>query len=481
MLKNLSYYTASLIVTSIISILTVPIFTRYLTVSDYGILAIYGLFGGTLINILSIGMTSASIMFYHKLDSKDFNSLNFTNVVFMLSLFSFGGYLLTFIDDFIVKEIFDNKISKDVIYYSYYYAILFKIYSHFNVQFIHQKRAKLHFIFSLTFTGIFTIVSLVLLIYFSQGLYSRIFGGFVVLFILTPFMIFSQRKFLSLLFSLKKLKRSLLYSYPYLPGSIVNTVNDSFDKTMLTNFKGTTDVGYYQIAQQVSAINSQFINILQTVFAPFFLENSQNLDKEKTRLIVDRYHEIIVLFNFVCFGTCLFGHEMIIILTTKEFYFAAQLIPIIIASSFFAFITGTISKPQLMISEKLIYSFYSSLVFVIINVSLNIYLIPLYSAIGALIALLVATIISSIMTLYFSQKFFYMPISYKKIFLNYSLFLVSLVPIYILMNSSLFFWQIILLKILLIFIYLIISIKLSLIEVSRIKYYFSVILKLKFL
>ena len=64
MLKNLSYYTASLIVTSIISILTVPIFTRYLTVSDYGILAIYGLCGGAWINILSIGMTSASVMFF---------------------------------------------------------------------------------------------------------------------------------------------------------------------------------------------------------------------------------------------------------------------------------------------------------------------------------------------------------------------------------------------------------------------------------
>ena len=474
MLKSLSFYTSSLLFTVIISFSTIPIFTRYLSPSEYGILAIYAMFGGIFVNVLSIGMSGATVLFYYKLNIKDFSSLNFTNLIFLIFMFIAGFFLLQYVDVFIVNNIFNNNISKDIIYFSYLYGCLFKLYSYFLIQFIHQKKAKEHFVYSIIFTSIFTILSLILLLIYMQGLYSRIYAGLIVLIILIPFIIYSHRQYLSLKFSASKLKKSIVYSYPYVPGSIVAAVNDSFDKTMLTNFKGSADVGLYQIAQTISSMNDQIFDIFKKIFSPYFLENAVNLNKENSTLIITNYYRLMGIFSIISFVVSLFSLELIQILTTEEYYFAAYLVPLFIATIFLNSLVNVVSKPQLMIAEKLIYDMFSSIAFVILNVLLNLYLIPLYGPFGALIALFFSTLVSNIMTLYFSQKFLYLPLSYLKIFIIYSMFILSLFPIYLLILSNYAIWQIIIIKLIFLLIYIFLIIKLSILDWEIIKKYANV-------
>ena len=471
MIKNISYYSSALLITSLLSFISVPIFTRFLTPDDYGVLAIFFLFGGTLTNLLSLGIQGATIMFYYKLNDNDFKTLNFTNLCFLFITFFIGAIFLIFVDDYIVINIFDNKISKNIIYYSYIYGCIFKFYTYFHNQFIHQKRARTFFYFAVSNSILFTILSIFLLIFFSYGLYSRIYSAIIITLVLLPIILFFQNKYLNLRFSLLKLKKSLTYSYPYLPGSIVNLVNDSFDKTMLTNIKGTADVGIYHIAQSINSIHSQVINVIQTAWTPFFLENAVNIDDNKKKIILERYYDIIFIFNIASLLICLFSYEIVILLTTKDFHFASYLIPIFVSSSFFSYMTSSLSKPQFMVSEKLIYNLISTIIYVVINVLLNIFLIPKYGVLGAIIALYISTIVSSCVSLYFSQKFFYLPISYFKIFKNYILFIISLIPIYFLIYTQLNLIILFFIKLMIIIIYLFLSTKLDLLDMNKVKIY----------
>ena len=86
MLKNISHYGIATIITNIIAIVSLPFFTRYLTPADFGILAIYAIFGSITSNFLSVGLMVATERFYYKEKNNTdyFSALNFTNLIFIL-------------------------------------------------------------------------------------------------------------------------------------------------------------------------------------------------------------------------------------------------------------------------------------------------------------------------------------------------------------------------------------------------------------
>ena len=88
-LKDSSYFLITALVTSGLGFVTIPIYTRHLSPSDYGILALFILFGSVVVNMVSVGLMSSSYRYYfeYKKDQQLFKIFNTTNIVF--NIFSF--------------------------------------------------------------------------------------------------------------------------------------------------------------------------------------------------------------------------------------------------------------------------------------------------------------------------------------------------------------------------------------------------------
>jgi hypothetical protein len=82
-LKDSSYFLITVLVTSGLGFVTIPIYTRHLSPSDYGILALFILFGSVVVNMVSVGLMSSSYRYYfeYKSDLKQFRIFNTTNAV----------------------------------------------------------------------------------------------------------------------------------------------------------------------------------------------------------------------------------------------------------------------------------------------------------------------------------------------------------------------------------------------------------------
>jgi len=82
-LKDSSYFLITALVTSGLGFVTIPIYTRHLSPSDYGILALFILFGSVVVNMVSVGLMSSSYRYYfeYKSDLKQFRIFNTTNAV----------------------------------------------------------------------------------------------------------------------------------------------------------------------------------------------------------------------------------------------------------------------------------------------------------------------------------------------------------------------------------------------------------------
>ena len=91
--------------------------------------------------------------------------------------------------------------------------------------------------------------------------------------------------------SYNKLKKAIIFGLPEVPKLIVGLLYSSFDKTMLANYKGVTEIGYYDFGSRFAGILKIFNDAIGKSFSPYFLENiNRNNQKEN---ILDVFYKII--------------------------------------------------------------------------------------------------------------------------------------------------------------------------------------------
>jgi O-antigen/teichoic acid export membrane protein len=168
-------------------------------------------------------------------------------------------------------------------------------------------------------------------------------------------------------------------------------------------------VGFYSFGEKFSLVLKTIMDSVAKVFNPYFLDKAHENTEESKREIVTRFYELAYLFMII--GLCLiyFSEEMIIALTTKEFYPSMYVVPVYVYYYLFGIIAH-ISMNQISYSEKMIYILPASIASVIINISLNIFLIPKFGAIGAAGATAIAAFFQQFLLLYYGMKLYPLPL-----------------------------------------------------------------------
>jgi len=262
-------------------------------------------------------------------------------------------------------------------------------------------------------------------------------------------------------FSLTYLKESLLYSYPNVPLTVSGLAYQSFDKVMITNYRDMSDLGNYNIGEKFASIFKIATDSITRVFNPYFLEKAQEDSLESKQEIVHRFYDLTGIYLIGAFTIICFSEELIKLLTTPEYYPSIYIAPIFVFYYLIGSILSMVSVSQIMYAKKLIFQFPVSIVSISINISLNILLIPLYGAIGAVIATAITALVADVLLLYFGQRAYFLPINYKKLVNILFLIILCTIPVYFLVSSDIHFMLKIFYKALLIIIFIFILTKLS--------------------
>tara|TARA_B100000212_G_C27375293_1_gene534422 strand:- start:1353 stop:2789 length:1437 start_codon:yes stop_codon:yes gene_type:complete len=419
MLKDSQIYLFASFVTILINFLTLPFFTSYLSPADYGIIALFILFGNVTTNLISFGLNTASYGSYFKYKRNDFKILNLSVLLFLIMLFIlFGTLVVQNFSDYISAKIFNNEISSDLLRISFISGCFSYFYAHFGQLLIAQKKA-----YYFSFSSILHVCTNALLTYyfikfysytFLAGIYGIMFANFLAM---SAVVIFNYDLFVFKL-SYNKLKKAIIFGLPEVPKLIVGLLYSSFDKTMLANYKGVTEIGYYDFGSRFAGILKIFNDAIGKSFSPYFLENiNRNNLKEN---ILDVFYKIIFFLGFIGIGVSYFSEEALIVLTTKDFYVAKYLVPFLISYYLFG-VLNQLASNQFIASQKLYYLAPVSFFGLIINVLLNIILIPLLGAIGAVISTAFVSFITSILLFYFGNIALKLPTNIFKIIKLYLL------------------------------------------------------------
>lgn len=469
-LTDSSFYLFATVISSAINVLLLPIYTRFLSPSDFGVIALFGTFGMITTGLVSLGIHKATYKYYFDFenDQDQLITIVSTNLIYLIFIFFITGTIIYFNSTWLSIRLFDNQINNKLINLSFFSGCLTYFINFITLLLTAQKRSKEYAIVTISRVIINNTLSFYLIFVHSLTYMSKIYASIITQTLLLLILLFLMRNLIGFKISFIKLKKSLAFSYPNAPISIIGLVYKSFDKILLNKFVGLDSVGYYAIGSQLASTIKLLINSLTKSFNPFFFSLANKGGMAQKDSIVKRFYDVAFVIMFFGLCTITFSEELINLFTTENFDSAMYVLPVYVFYHLFAVI-GLISIPQIMFAEKMLYLLPQAIISIIVNIILNIALIPSYGAVGAALATAIAQLGTCIVSYFLAQKAFYLPLKVSKTIKLYLVLLILSVAVYPIMISDMHMVYKMILKIGIISIYILYGFNTNFISKNKIK------------
>ena len=407
--KNLAIYGIGDVAVQIVSFLLVPLYVRYLTPADYGVL---GLLGGVEAGaklFFRWGLDGAFMRFWYDSDDpRDRQRLASTIFFFLLAvnaclllasvaaapflsrqMLGAGGYTLA------LQLVLLNT-----------FAIGFTFIP-FHVLRIQQRTREFS---ALTFArSLATLVLRIILVVFAGlGVWGVVVADVLVT---TAVMVWLLRLFAPLIrttLSGDVLRESLAFGLPRLPHALAQQVMAIGDRFILTRFGTLSDIGIYSMSVSFGLIPKLFLSAFENAWAPFYYATSREADGERTFSGVTTYAFAVLALLTV--GLSAIGNDLLA-LAVGPAYAAGG--PVITWTAIGVLFQGVylLTSIGLNITRHTQYYPVSTIAGAALNVGLNFTLIPRFGIVGAAWANAAAYGLQALVAFVLSQRFY--PIHYE--------------------------------------------------------------------
>ncbi len=438
MYRNSIIYLISASSTILINFISLPLFTKYLDLSDYGTIAIFILFGTTLTSLLSLGLSQSLFRFYFKYSFSEIRILYTSITITLLLVFLIFFFVIIYpFSNFIINNIFNNNLSSKLLYLSFFNGMVIYFFN-YNKQLLIAEKRSISVSSLIILQGLSNfLISFTILLNSNLTYLALIYGAISSNIISVIISIIINKRYFILKVSFSHIKKALIYSYPETPGLVIQLLYSSFDKVMITNSKGMKETGLYDFGFRFATILKIIMDSFSNSWGPVFMKTMQDNQKNEINNMVKKYYQLFFIFGLFAIGITYYTEELLIILTNDKFYAIKYIVPLLVIY-YFTSTFSFMSIQQIYFSGKLIYNLPVNIIGLGTNLILNIFLIPKYGAFGAVLATISASSLQIIMNIYIGNKLCkieYNLIRTIKIFLLITFIILLIYPIMFFIDS----------------------------------------------
>ncbi len=431
MYRNSAIY----IIVSFISVFSnfalLPFFTKYLNLQDYGVVALFIMYGALSSSLFSFGMGQALNKFYFKYHITDFK-LIYSSVYYLLVFIFIVLCLLTLIFENKISNFFFTDINENYILTLSILNGCILFLSTTNKELIVNQKKPIIYSYLVLIQIVTNITTSVILVYYFNFTYMGLIFGIFFSNILSLIVSTSLNyKHFTFQISKKRLIETLNFSYPETPNIMIGLLFKSFDKIMLSSIKGSQSVGAYDIGQRFSSLIKILQDSIVYAWNPYFMEMAETKSSAALNKLKKFFQEINILFGILSLALSFFAYELLIILTTPEFHSIKYLIPLLVIISYVQILSFVYTN-QILFAGKLIYNLPISILSLSLNIILNVIMIPLYGVVGAVVATMISKLFNSGISVYFGNKAFPLDISLKQnlvIIISFTILIFTIYPL----------------------------------------------------
>jgi O-antigen/teichoic acid export membrane protein len=411
-LKHTAIYSLGNLGAKLIGLLLLPIYTEYLSPSQYGVLSILEITSQFAVAVLSLKLASGMLRWCsQENDEKKRKSIVFTTyitVIFTLLFFNLG--VAPFSGSF-SKLLFDTN---DL---SFYFDILwlwasFEILNQTTINLIRFKEKSSLFV--LLFLSKLTIIlglNIYFLVFLELGvkgiIISQLIGNLVMFIATIPIIL----KNINFKFSYQILIEMSRFSVPLIFSTISMMVLTLSDRYMIRYFLNFSEVGIYSLGYKLaSVINLFLIQSFQMGFLPIAYKTFDKPGAPRFFSKVTTYYIYVMV--FMALVIVFFSKEVIILFafSNPNYWVAYTVVPLLTFSFILRGINYVVSL-GLHYVKKTKYNGRIVLIAAVVNILLNLVLIPEFGIYGAAYSTIISTFLMMVLFYIFSQKHY--PIQYE--------------------------------------------------------------------
>ena len=412
-LKNTVYYTAGNFITKAVNLILLPLYTSYLSPSEYGIVNSMQVIISILIIFFTLGLERAIYRLYFDYKSDESRKIFLGTVsisIAIISVFVCGGLFL------LNNPI--GEIYKSIDFYPYYsYAILTALFMTYElvpkISLQVKEQANKYLLLSLIIL-VFRVLPIIWqVVYLKTGAVGMLKGAMLGNAATLVFLIPITFKHISFYFSFKVLKSTLRYCLPFIPMIVSAWVVNMSDRIFIERYFSTYDVGIYSLGYRIGQL-VQFLSIsILMAYNPFFYKLANSEDQVAAKRKLYKVNNFIISFLiFIGFLVAFFSKDIIVLFFNENYLVTYKIIPVIVLGYFFIQLIS-LQSLSFYQEKKTLVIMYINITAAIINIGLNFLFISKLSFYGAAISTLLTQFIYFLIVYTYSRKFYFIPYNWK--------------------------------------------------------------------
>ena len=407
--KHLAIYGSGDVAIQALNFLLLPLYVKYLTKADYGVLALLASVEATVKLFFRWGVDGAFMRFWYDCDDQHARQRLASTLFFFL--LGANGVLLVlsvaaapFISERLLQSAGNTLALQLVLLNTFAIGFTFIPFHVLRI----EGRAREFSGLTLARSASTLVLRLVLVIGAGLGVMGVVLADVIVTAVLLIIMLRWFAPLLRPMFSRGVLRQSLAFGLPRIPHGFAMQLMAVGDRFVLARYVGVQDIGIYSMGVSFGLIEKIVLGAFEYAWAPFYYATAREPDAGRVFSTIGTYG--IAVLALMTAGLSAIAADLLDVVTHGQYVSAAEIVTWTAVGVFF-YGVYLLTSIGLNITSRTAYYPVTTAVGAGLNIGLNFVLIPRFGIIGAAWANGAAYAIQAALAFRFSQRFY--PVHYE--------------------------------------------------------------------
>lgn len=392
-LKASVLYLIGNVSTKAIAFLTIPIYTRLLTTTEYGIVNTYTSWVAIAAVVITLSLYNSFRMAFTEKES-DFESYCASVIRLGGILFCISMVLATVVISVVPAVRRINWMIYSCLVQAYGTFCVTAMSTKYMLQFQYTKRA----VYMIVPNILCAVLAIFLMSFHMENRYVwRILSYVIVYSLFAAAALWATRKGKT---KIEYWKYAITYSLPLVFHGLSLVILSSSDRIMITTLSSGAESGVYSLVHNLGQISMAVSTSLEGIWLPWFISKFKN---REIQIINEKAKYLIENITVVVIGVMLLAPEILQIMSPEQYWSGKPIIfPIVVASYImFLYDLAVNVEYQCKATRKIAAN---TIMAAAINVILNLIFIPFFGAIAAAYTTVVAYFFSMLLHYYYAKQ-----------------------------------------------------------------------------
>ncbi|HEU5279196.1 MAG TPA: oligosaccharide flippase family protein [Gaiellaceae bacterium] len=413
LLRHSAIYGAGSIVARVLGVLLLPLYTRYLSPSDYGLIETLVALSAVLTALVAQGMKSAFFRFYFDSAEQERRHLvvrtAFWYVMAASTAVALVGIVLSPQLSWLLFGTHDHRGLVTAAFIGLWAALNYEqMTSLFRV----EQRSAAYVAATLTNVAITIGATILLVVVFDEGPLGVLVGNFTGTLIVYVALLLYSRHALGLQFDRRLYREMGRFGLPLVPSAVALWLTNFSDRFFLVKLASPHEVGLYSIGVRIASAIVLLLTAFRMAWPAFAYSIEDDREAQRTYSFVLTY--VVYVCCWLALALGLLAPWIVRLITTRPFYPAQNVVaPLAFGvAAFGAYVVVQIGTGRARQTRS---NWVVTGAAALVSVTLNVVLIPPYGRMGAAVSMVIAYTILFVAMAWRAHRVFPVPYQWRRV------------------------------------------------------------------